>query len=1450
MEKENKKRIQSLFLNLFLFILLMFSTQVNALEAYSTYNDLNTVVYNANDWTQFKNRTKKEIREKYDLVKTKAPTYVDGEESTYYDVPASINNPYYQGVVSQDTINIMTAETNFYRWLMGYSELRSVNTNSDSLQIQALARQYEINRGHVLHDENKPADFPADLWELARPINHNILAYYASPRRAVSAWLSEGYNLSTSTFDTIGHRVALIDPLVVNVDFGYSGTTAIGLMHTDSNANTNVAYGAFPNPGYAPLNNIYISESSWSVKLNPDTLIVNDENSLVVKVTNLKTNQSYDCTIAKGNLEYSDPMYTGDYLIFEQPKPEDRNYYWWETYNEGDKFKVEVTGLTDKSTSKAAKLVYTTEFFDLNSIDVNPNKVVSKIDVISNPNKTSYLLSEFDTDDPENKIDLVDLTGGKVKVTFDDNSTKELDLKDVNVELIDDYPGIDNKLRITYNEDNKNVEAFIKLLILDDFQFSNTSGYYSSATYGDKLSSIILPDEWFGKYEWVEGNNTLVGDSDKSGFAIRNHELKFVPDDSQYNELTLSVPIRVAQADFKFVVPTNLKAYAGTKAENIILPQGFELEDESCSLIINEGNNKLYVKYIPIDSNNYKETRHIEINVEGIKNALNFETPTGLTATYGNTLYDVESQLNAFNTSDGAFSFKDDLDTLVGDAGENEFTVIYTPTDSKYSAVEVKVKIKVNKAMASDVIIPYVSTITYNPNKTLGDVKLPSGWNWADETIVPTVNNSGYDIVYTPSEENLKNYDYSNVQLTKHIVVNVEKADPTYTIPTGIKAYKDMTLADVELPSGFTWKDSTINVGNTGEHEFLATYTPSDLDNYNIIENIKIKVNVGKAKPSFTVPTDLVATYGDTLADITLPSADNGTFSFAKDASTSVGNAGDNEFTLIFTPNDLDNYDVVETKVIIKVNKADGGVINPPVVSPITYNPNTKLENIPLSEGWVWDNKTIVPTVNNHGYAATYKNADLDNYYYQGDATAVVNLVVNKARPNIPSKLSLIGYKTMTLASVVLPESEDGVYSWNSDVDTELVLGTMTFSAKFTPNDLDNYEVIDNIEVVVDVSKMRPTYTIPTDLVATYGDTLESISLPQGFTWNNPTDLVGNAGDNKFFVTYTPDDTDNYAIVSDIPVIVKVNKKVADLVTIPTVDTEYVYSPNNTLGDIQLGDGWTWDDPSIVPTVGNSGYKATYTPVDSNNYDYSNQDLNPTILVNVVKGTYDYEIPTYIWAYWGDTLEDVYLPLGFTFQDSLDTSVGEVGYQEFKVTYTPIDLNNYNISKDIVIKVLVEKKWPEVSPLDEITVDYKDGMTLGNIKLPEGWSWYNSGCSLTETDYYEVVYTPKDTEHYATIYDIVRVVVKKPFNNNASTNKVFYGNGSVYGESSNNNSNSLASSDNDKEIKVDSEDEKDNTDEEDDDSETSSPKFPWWILILVVVIIALVIGYSKYSENK
>ena len=122
------------------------------------------------------------------------------------------------------------------------------------------------------------------------------------------------------------------------------------------------------------------------------------------------------------------------------------------------------------------------------------------------------------------------------------------------------------------------------------------------------------------------------------------------------------------------------------------------------------------------------------------------------------------------------------------------------------------------------------------------------------------------------------------------------------------------------------------------------------------------------------------------------------------------------------------------------------------------------------------------------------------------------------------------------------------------------------------------------------------------------------------------------------------------------------------------------------LANIELPEGFEFQD-SLETPVGNAGtnsFLVTYT-------SESNKEIKDIeISIEVEKANPNYIVPTGLTTVYGNTLSNIKLPEGFKFQDLLETTVGNVGTNKFKITYTPVDTDNYNEIKDIEISITVK----------------------------------------------------------------------------------------------------------------------------------------------------------------
>ena len=353
------------------------------------------VVYDLNTLPTF-SRTKEEIGKKYSDAINSGSAYKSGDSSTYYTVPASTKSPYNEGVLKQDTVTVMQELTNFYRYLVGVQPLINKCVPSPYLQYQALDRSFVYS--HYVSDSDKPDDMSKELWDKGSMLNHNILAWGYTPSGAITGWMNEGYDIESGAWDTFGHRYALINENLSEIQFGYCGSTGIG--HDIEYANGSmkeIAY-AFPAPGYMPNSLVHPYECGWNVDYDYNIIYADNNNNVTVTITNLRTKKTFKRTAEDNTLR----VYYSS-LCFAQP--DDYNT----SYRYTDNYKVEITGLKDKN-GKSAAIVYEVDFFDIR--DYQDSYVVSAV-----PEQYDHLVIYSSLNDTASLKKIASILPSEVSVT-------------------------------------------------------------------------------------------------------------------------------------------------------------------------------------------------------------------------------------------------------------------------------------------------------------------------------------------------------------------------------------------------------------------------------------------------------------------------------------------------------------------------------------------------------------------------------------------------------------------------------------------------------------------------------------------------------------------------------------------------------------------------------------------------------------------------------------------------------------------------------------------------------------------------------------------------------------------------------------------------------------------------------------------------------------------------
>ena len=258
------------------------------------------------------------------------------------------------------------------------------------------------------------------------------------------------------------------------------------------------------------------------------------------------------------------------------------------------------------------------------------------------------------------------------------------------------------------------------------------------------------------------------------------------------------------------------------------------------------------------------------------------------------------------------------------------------------------------------------------------------------------------------------------------------------------------------------------------------------------------------------------------------------------------------------------------------------------------------VNNVDVDGTFEWVDGTHIPVVGNGTYAAEwiFEPTDTEKYLTVSGRS---NITVEKATQY--GKVSMAGYtygqapSTPTLtdrtgdanAQVTYRYSTAGsgsVQTW--DIQNPPALNAGTYRMYASIGDTDNYYGFEAVYCEFVVAKATPTYTAPTGLTAKYGQTLADVTLPDGWSWMDSSESVGDASTvtKTFQAKFTPTDTDNYNMVENIELEVMVNK--ADGGNLKTVELEqkytdasdHTYTPD--WAGLPAGQDWTFSSEASI----------------------------------------------------------------------------------------------------------------------------------------------------------------------------------------------------------------------------------------------------------------------------
>ena len=554
------------------------------------------------------------------------------------------------------------------------------------------------------------------------------------------------------------------------------------------------------------------------------------------------------------------------------------------------------------------------------------------------------------------------------------------------------------------------------------------------------------------------------------------------------------------------------------------------------------------------------------------------------------------------------------------------------------------------------------------------------------------------------------------------------------------------------------------------------------------------------------------ATYGDTLADIALPEAEEGHWEWKDDPATKVGNAGTNRFTIVYVPN---NPAAEKLEFEVPVSVAKRRVEITIIQDTFEYDGNEHAIQYKIPDDLTETEINLVT------FGTKYASASGSYYYqlyvagknYEGEVEGMLTITPRVLNVSVllqdPADMEYKSSVSIDYGEAFPEYRVDVVDKDGNPVDiSALKLGVVVnkpdmlaalgyeISATIVDNNdnglnnLGNYKIVYNsarFEVnKVDFNPGEPVFT--DNHTVYYGDALSSVKFadhPNGeWAWDyeySGGDTVGNVGKNTFKAIFTPGDTNYNSYVAYVTI--DVQKQVLYFEATTTVSytgeeqgLTYVIKDkegNEIKGLTVTGGDTKYIDAGTYPYTLNI-VDPNYTHSADNRFDFTIEKIDPAV---------DVETPRNIVWVPGLTLGDISLPK-ITVPGSIEwlnpeTPINAAGTYTFRARYTPTDTKNYNVierdltvivslaESDISFKESFNAEWTyDGSPrsLADLSKDISVTGTMPDQITARDVVYYLNGeeiTTLTNAGGYNITVVAPATTQYAEARAEVLVTIKR-----------------------------------------------------------------------------------------
>ncbi|QYR22138.1 S-layer homology domain-containing protein [Paenibacillus sp. sptzw28] len=312
-------------------------------------------------------RTKQDIILNWNKYKPMAIGFDYMAKSDIYEMPPVLSPPYSPGKLKVDYISDGINAVNFVRYLAGLPDDIQPDWSLGQ-QEQAAALVNAVN-DELTHFPAKPKDMDEELFALGYKgtSSSNLFAGDPTLFSNVLGYMSDS---DTSNIDRVGHRRWILNPAMKKTMFGFVQTkgdypypyaSMYAFNRDRAEGAVDYDYIAWPSAGYFP-SEIFVPKDAWSVSLNPDKYDNARTDKIQVSLTRISDNKTWSINQADVNKEGRFMnVETGGFgipfcIIF---RPDNLD-----AFKEDDTFRVQISGVYDKSGNSAA-ISYDTTFFTM-----------------------------------------------------------------------------------------------------------------------------------------------------------------------------------------------------------------------------------------------------------------------------------------------------------------------------------------------------------------------------------------------------------------------------------------------------------------------------------------------------------------------------------------------------------------------------------------------------------------------------------------------------------------------------------------------------------------------------------------------------------------------------------------------------------------------------------------------------------------------------------------------------------------------------------------------------------------------------------------------------------------------------------------------------------------------------------------------------------------------------